>query len=397
MIRSSKHILKYSNKNKLDSLRLLFSDYEQDLKFYICLIISNKLPLKNNLTSKDLPNNKISHSQWKQIIYKNASEIVRSNLEKVKKNRFKKYRKLYAKCLEKGIHQKFLDKRFSELNINYLKRIKIDIKSITINIDNRLFDIKYRTKEFDEFTLLRLPYFKKDKKRAISVKLPIKHHKHSNKFIQQNFRRLNSIKLQQIKDNFYFNLTWEKDNKEKKTFGKEIAFDIGYKKLLSDSNGKHYGEKLNEIYDKLSKKKRGSRNYKDLLIHKNNQIRKVCNTLDLEEAKTVIVEDLKRVKNKSKINHKVMNKMQYWSYREVLNTLGSLAEIKGFNLVKVNPAYTSQTCSKCGTVDKENRNGEIYRCSCGIVIDADTNAAINILRRGVYNPSNQEEQFLEIL
>jgi len=53
--------------------------------------------------------------------------------------------------------------------------------------------------------------------------------------------------------------------------------------------------------------------------------------------------------------------------------------------------------SSCGTVDKSFRNGEVYQCSCGMVIDADTNAAINILHRGVYNPSNQEEQFLENL
>jgi len=89
--------------------------------------------------------------------------------------------------------------------------------------------------------------------------------------------------------------------------------------------------------------------------------------------------------------------MQYWSYREVLKKLEALSQEEGFFLIKVNPAYTSQMCSCCGTVDKDARNGEIYQCSCGMVMDADTNAAINILHRGVYNPSNQKEQFLESL
>lgn len=48
-------------------------------------------------------------------------------------------------------------------------------------------------------------------------------------------------------------------------------------------------------------------------------------------------------------------------------------------MVKVEPNYTSQTCSCCGVVDKSNRNGEIYSCkNCNTVIDADYNAAINI-------------------
>ena len=87
-----------------------------------------------------------------------------------------------------------------------------------------------------------------------------------------------------------------------------------------------------------------------------------------------------------------MNKMQYWSYRNVIDKLDKLSEIEGFNLIKVEPAYTSQICSKCGLIDKSNRKGEIYQCSCGLLIDADTNAAINILHRGVYNPSTKENQ-----
>ena len=63
MIRSSQHILKFSNKNKLKYLEQLFYDYKIDLNYYINLIVSNKLPLRTNLSSKLLPNNKITHSQ----------------------------------------------------------------------------------------------------------------------------------------------------------------------------------------------------------------------------------------------------------------------------------------------------------------------------------------------
>ena len=56
----------------------------------------------------------------------------------------------------------------------------------------------------------------------------------------------------------------------------------------------------------------------------------------------------------------------------------------GGEFVKVDPKHTSQTCSGCGVVASENRQDKIYNCgSCGLRIDADTNAAVNILRRGL--------------
>ena len=51
----------------------------------------------------------------------------------------------------------------------------------------------------------------------------------------------------------------------------------------------------------------------------------------------------------------------------------------GRTFVKVNPRGTSQTCSNCLMVDKTARQGETYNCGkCGLLIDADVNAARNI-------------------
>ena len=35
---------------------------------------------------------------------------------------------------------------------------------------------------------------------------------------------------------------------------------------------------------------------------------------------------------------------------------------------------------------KSHRQGEIYKCACGLFLDADVNASINILYLGVYSP-----------
>jgi len=60
-----------------------------------------------------------------------------------------------------------------------------------------------------------------------------------------------------------------------------------------------------------------------------------------------------------------------------------LAE-RGGLLVRVDPAYTSQTCSDCGAVDSRGRESQAsFVCPhCGFRANADLNAAINIERRG---------------
>ena len=71
-----------------------------------------------------------------------------------------------------------------------------------------------------------------------------------------------------------------------------------------------------------------------------------------------------------------------------------LTEEEGINLIRVNPAYTSQTCSRCGSIHKESRNGEKFLCiDCGYELDADYNASINILHRGIYSSSTEKANF----
>ncbi|HVB21195.1 MAG TPA: zinc ribbon domain-containing protein, partial [Ktedonobacteraceae bacterium] len=48
----------------------------------------------------------------------------------------------------------------------------------------------------------------------------------------------------------------------------------------------------------------------------------------------------------------------------------------------VNPRYTSQACSGCGTVRKKELSERWHSCECGTELDRDHNAAVNILRLG---------------
>lgn len=52
--------------------------------------------------------------------------------------------------------------------------------------------------------------------------------------------------------------------------------------------------------------------------------------------------------------------------------------------LKVNPAYTSQDCSTCGDRVKKQLSQRVHSCpKCGLQIDRDLNAALNILARGL--------------
>jgi len=54
----------------------------------------------------------------------------------------------------------------------------------------------------------------------------------------------------------------------------------------------------------------------------------------------------------------------------------------GRTVLTVNPKYTSQICSGCGTVCKKELSERWHSCECGTELDRDHNAAINILALG---------------
>ena len=111
--------------------------------------------------------------------------------------------------------------------------------------------------------------------------------------------------------------------------------------------------------------------------------------MNFDDIKQVVVEALKNVKKNSKgrLRKSFNNKLQRWSYPNVLGKLESVCEVQGIEFTSVNPAYTSQTCSLCGHVDKKSRSGENFKCTrCQMSMDADINASKNILHLGVYSP-----------
>ena len=66
------------------------------------------------------------------------------------------------------------------------------------------------------------------------------------------------------------------------------------------------------------------------------------------------------------------------------------AENAGREIAFVDPAYTSKCCSNCGTLFQDfNLSTRWVACACGLSLDRDHNAAINILNRAGWDTSVQ--------
>jgi putative transposase len=81
------------------------------------------------------------------------------------------------------------------------------------------------------------------------------------------------------------------------------------------------------------------------------------------------------------------------AWRMLINATKYKAESAGTTVELVNPANTSKMCSKCGTIVEKELKDRIHKCpSCGLVIDRDENAAINILRLGLQSAIRKKER-----
>ena len=74
--------------------------------------------------------------------------------------------------------------------------------------------------------------------------------------------------------------------------------------------------------------------------------------------------------------------LSVWSYYELQQMIKYKAERENIIVRFINPAYTSQKCSKCGHTHEDNRKTQAqFECvECGFKLNADHNASINIAR-----------------
>jgi len=95
----------------------------------------------------------------------------------------------------------------------------------------------------------------------------------------------------------------------------------------------------------------------------------------------IAVEDLSV--NRMVHNHCLAKSIHDVAWSQFASLLSYKAAWAGRRYVTLNPAYTSQDCSQCGHRQTLSLSDRIYTCPCcGIVLDRDYNASLNILRLG---------------
>jgi putative transposase len=105
--------------------------------------------------------------------------------------------------------------------------------------------------------------------------------------------------------------------------------------------------------------------------------RKVINQFGL-----IAVEDLNV--NRMVHNHCLAKSISDAAWSSFFSMLSCKAEEAGRTFIKVNPAYTSQTCSRCGHRQKMPLSERVFNCPCCMVqLDRDLNASLNILALGL--------------
>jgi IS605 OrfB family transposase len=181
-----------------------------------------------------------------------------------------------------------------------------------------------------------------------------------------------------------------------------LGVDRGIKRIAVCSNNEFYS--TNHIltvkwnYQQLRKilQSKGTRSAKRKLrlvsgrerrfmTDENRKIAKwICNM----PSNCIVLENIRGLKQhskkKKKVSKKIRRKFGNWSYYQLEQFIIQRAEKVGKTVLFVNPRYTSQRCSQCGYIAKNNRSfqSEFFCRECFFELNADLNAARNLSNFG---------------
>ncbi len=219
--------------------------------------------------------------------------------------------------------------------------------------------------------------------------------------------KINRVRVVRRADGYYAQFAIDVERNEEVPYTASlVGIDLGLKYFIKDSNGSEVecpkffrkGEKkLKRAQRRLSKRfqkgaKRQSKNY-----HKQRQkvgkihlkIQRQRKDFAIKLARCVVksndlvaYEDLK-VSNMVKNRHlaKSIGDAGWSQFTQWLDYYG---KVWSKVVVAVNPAYTTQDCSRCGHRSRKSLSTRTHSCpSCGLVMCRDENAALNILKRGL--------------
>ena len=217
--------------------------------------------------------------------------------------------------------------------------------------------------------------------------------------------KINNVTIERTPTGKYFAvLNVEFEPEPLINMGGLIGIDVGIKDFYSDSNGnvvsnpKYLEKSMRKLIReqrKLPRKQKGSNNrnkqrVKVALVHEKitnqrNDFLQKQSTMLIRENQTICIEDLK-VKNMIR-NRRLAQHIASASWSKFFDMLTYKSVWYGNDIVKVPTMYpSSQTCSCCGYKNTlvKNLAVRVWECpKCHTVHNRDTNASINILKKGL--------------
>jgi len=173
-----------------------------------------------------------------------------------------------------------------------------------------------------------------------------------------------------------------------------LGLDVGENNLAATSSGRVFGgARLRDQRDRhLAARRRlqanGSRAAKRKLQAISGRERRHMRHVNHEASKAIVqealrvgtaeirMENLIHIRQRIRAGKRVRARLHRWAFRQLQDFVAYKAEAAGLRVVYIDPAYTSQTCSRCGAIGTRERH--CFSCSCGARRHADVNAAANI-------------------
>ncbi|MCS7106403.1 MAG: transposase, partial [Candidatus Aenigmarchaeota archaeon] len=320
IIRSLLFSLEFANTGKKNFLQNLWNAYKEAMEHFIDVgIAQNKIPNYQEVKTYSVNNNFLS-ARYKGCALEQAKDILKS------------YFKLKKKYKNKEIR-------------------KPKIEKISMKLDERFFKFEKSDNSFDFWLRLR------NSETQEWVAFPIKNYEYAKEYFE-NWELCPFIEILQKDGKWHVKLSFKKtiELEEKEPKG----IDVGYRKLITTSDGEVYGDNVKQIIEKIDKKKQGSKNWKQKKHFLKTEINKTLKEV-VNGTFSPVLERLKNLKKgkSGRWARSVNRKFNYWLYSYVLKRIKELCEVVGVQCHIVSAQYTSRTCPKCFYQDKLNRNKDV--------------------------------------
>jgi putative transposase len=211
-------------------------------------------------------------------------------------------------------------------------------------------------------------------------------------------KQIKRVRIVHRADGYYCQFSVQAERKIDHTYtGSVVGIDMGLKVFYADSYGntvenpRHYRkaeQKLKRLHRQVSRKQKKSKNRKKaskqlakayLKVQRQREdfARKTANTL--VSSHDLIAYEHLQIHNLVK-NRKLAKSIHDVAWGRFLGWVKAYAVMHGIEVVAVPPHYTSQNCSGCGERVQKTLSTRTHVCpKCGLVLDRDENAAINIV------------------